>query len=150
MASTDIDQKPALSNPEPQGNAEKQSSTTVPGDEAPRPPPTGNEDVVTVAEEDDKEREKQDNGGIIDYFMIMYNCSASILTAIVWALSFTSWPSRTSISSGAALPLTTGADGSITLQEFRGDVDDFVLWLVYLFVGRFVNEEDDLASQVRP
>lgn len=33
---------------------------------------------------------------------------------------------------------TSDGGDSITPQEFRDDVDDFVLWFVYLFVGRFV------------
>ncbi|ETN37464.1 uncharacterized protein HMPREF1541_07086 [Cyphellophora europaea CBS 101466] len=56
------------------------------------------------------------------------------------------------VASGAALPLMTivfgqfatrftqftGGDGEVSPSEFRNHVDGFVLWFIYLFIGRFV------------
>lgn len=65
-----------------------------------------------------------------------------------WTLFITSW--LCAIAAGAALPLMTLVFGGFTSkfnafaagerspQDFRNDVDGFVLWFIYLFVARFV------------
>ncbi|KIX01202.1 uncharacterized protein Z518_08927 [Rhinocladiella mackenziei CBS 650.93] len=146
MVSTEISDKQALSNTVLQCDSEKRSSTTSLRDETPQEPLTGNEKTVTVSEEDGGEQEKHDNGGISNYFRIYTYCDR--LDVVLYVVAVTG-----SILSGAALPLmtivfgqfttdfanfTSGTDSSVTPQEFRDNVDDFVLWFIYLFVGRFV------------
>ncbi|KIW87663.1 uncharacterized protein Z519_11637 [Cladophialophora bantiana CBS 173.52] len=86
--------------------------------------------------------DKQPEGGIKDYVRIFQYADRYdwILNAIACVCA---------IASGAALPFmslvfgtfTTKfnnfASGRSTPQQFRDDVDHFVLWFIYLFVGRF-------------
>ncbi|OQU93656.1 ABC transporter transmembrane domain-containing protein [Cladophialophora immunda] len=86
--------------------------------------------------------EKQPEGGIKDYFRIFQYADGYDWTLNAIACS-------SAIASGAALPLmslvfgtfTTKfnnfASGRSTPQQFRDDVDHFVLWFIYLFIGRF-------------
>ncbi|KIX98883.1 uncharacterized protein Z520_05344 [Fonsecaea multimorphosa CBS 102226] len=88
-----------------------------------------------------RQAEKQAEGGIKDYFRIFQYADRYdwLLNAIACTFA---------IASGAALPLmslvfgtfTTKfnnfASGRSTPQQFRDDVDHFVLWFIYLFVGK--------------
>ncbi|OAL27658.1 hypothetical protein AYO20_09731 [Fonsecaea nubica] len=88
------------------------------------------------------EKEKQPEGSIKDYFRIFQYADGYdwVLNAIALI---------NSIASGATLPLMTlvfgtfttkfnnFASGTSTPQQFRDDVDHFVLWFIYLFIGKF-------------
>lgn len=86
--------------------------------------------------------DKEDEGGIKDYFRIFHYADK-----LDWILNTTAC--SCAIASGAALPLMTFvfgafatkfnnfALGTSTPDQFRADVDHFVLYFIYLFVGRF-------------
>lgn len=86
--------------------------------------------------------EKEDEGGMKDYFRIFRYADK-----YDWILNTTAC--LCAIASGAALPLMTFVFGAFatkfndfglgksTPDQFRADVDHFVLYFIYLFVGRF-------------
>lgn len=86
---------------------------------------------------------KEEEGSFKDYIRIFQFCDK-----YDWALNGTAL--FCSIVSGATLPLMTiifgsfttkfnnFAEGSTTADDFRNDVDSFVLWFIYLFIVRFV------------
>ncbi|ETI26259.1 hypothetical protein G647_03036 [Cladophialophora carrionii CBS 160.54] len=90
----------------------------------------------------DKTEKKKGEGSIKDYFRVFQYADK-----YDWALNAVACSAA--IASGAALPLmslvfgtfTTKfnnfATGTSTPAQFRDDVDHFVLWFVYLFIGRF-------------
>ncbi|OAP63660.1 hypothetical protein AYL99_02887 [Fonsecaea erecta] len=87
------------------------------------------------------EAEKQAEGGIKDYFRIFRYADGLDWGLNAIACSF-------AVASGAAFPLmslvfgtfTTKfnnfASGASTPQQFKDDVDHFVLWFIYLFIGK--------------
>lgn len=86
--------------------------------------------------------EKQSEGSIKDYFRIFHYADK-----YDWCLNTVAF--SCAIASGAALPLMTLIFGTFTSKfndfgtgnstpdEFRGDVDNYVLWFIYLFIGKF-------------
>ncbi|KEF60057.1 uncharacterized protein A1O9_04907 [Exophiala aquamarina CBS 119918] len=89
-----------------------------------------------------KPPEKEKEGSIKDYIRVFHYCDKYdwILNGIAFSCA---------IASGSSLPLMTLIFGSFTNKfnefgsggsspaEFRDDVDSFVLWFVYLFIGKF-------------
>ena len=103
--------------------------------------PASNQDGSASSPQKAPEKEKE--GSIKDYIRIFHYCDKYdwTLNAIAFACA---------IASGSSLPLMTiifgsftnkfntyGAGGSNT-NQFRDDVDSFVLWFIYLFIGKFV------------
>jgi ATP-binding cassette, subfamily B (MDR/TAP), member 1 len=99
--------------------------------------------VASVQEGDAKPAaEKKQDGSFGDYFRVFHYADR-----LDWSL-FT-LAGICSIASGATLPLMTLIFGQFTTRfnnfsvgltsprQFRNDVDNFVLWFVYLFVARF-------------
>lgn len=107
----------------------------------------------------DGKTEKEDQGSIRDFAVrLQPMCEISIsLTMLQRIFRFADRLDQclftiaflTSIASGTALPLMTIIFGQFTTkfndfvngdnsgETFKSDVDQFVLWFVYLFVGRF-------------
>ncbi|KAI1618438.1 ATP-binding cassette, subfamily B, member 1 [Exophiala viscosa] len=86
------------------------------------------QDGLQQHSEEPEEKEAKGSGG--DFLRIF-----KYADKYDWILNATAF--SCAIASGAALPLMTLIFGSFT-NKFNGDVDSFVLWFVYLFVGKFV------------
>jgi ATP-binding cassette, subfamily B (MDR/TAP), member 1 len=86
-------------------------------------------------------KEKESNGSAKDYFRAF-----KYADKIDWALYALAW--TMAVVSGAALPLMSLVFGTFTTKfnnfstgqsspkQFKNDVDHFVLWFIYLFVGK--------------
>ena len=86
--------------------------------------------------------EKEKEGSMKDYFRIFHYCDK-----YDWMLNGIAC--FCAIASGSSLPLMTLIFGSFTNKfnqfsagdtspaQFRDDVDSFVLWFIYLFIGKF-------------
>ncbi|KAJ9615533.1 hypothetical protein H2200_001608 [Cladophialophora chaetospira] len=99
----------------------------------------------------DAAEKKKDEGGIKDYFRVFQYADK-----YDWAFNGTAC--FCAIVSGAALPLMSLVFGTFTTkfnnfgtglstpEQFKRDVDHFVLWFIYLFIGKLVTTYIATAS----
>ena len=111
--------------------------------------PTSSQEVSEPGS--DPVEKKKDEGGIKDYFRVFQYADK-----YDWALNGTAC--FCAIASGAALPLMSLVFGTFTTKfnnfgtglstpdQFRHDVDHFVLWFIYLFIGKLVTTYIATAS----